>query len=434
MDMKNLVLTGAVAFIAASASIFTVFSQDDTRTKLSPGTKILAAGDGVTDMKGYLKYTNVYLACCSGIRDVRFFISTAPNETANEFAKRMERDTAFWKPDLVLLNYGLSDVLRNSSMKNYEQQYLDQLSAVIQYYKKMPSRVFLLSPIALDPLFYRKNVKDLAAKTNTKLKSLSSLTFETAIREKTPYMDLYSLFEEYTAKGREKFGPKYHICGADGCHPTAAGHLVVTWALLKKLGVSGKIADIRMNMNGKGSTVSEGHSIKSEKPGILEISSTRYPYCFGRRTAKKDGEPADVYAVLQILPFQQELNQFMLTVSGLTASKASVTWGKFKKDFTKEQLEAGINLASEFEENPFQEAFTKVAQAVQDKINFNVMLLHSFTKDQTLAGTLKISDKGAEAFQTVLDELRKLHDRYEENILARTVPVIHTITVREIKQ
>lgn len=433
MDMKNLVLTGAAALAVASASIFTVFSQDDTRTTLVPGTKILLAGDNAADMKTYVKYVNLYLACCSGIRDVRILVSTSANETAEEFAKRMERDTAFWKPDLVLLNYGLNDVLRNSSMKNFEQQYQKQLSSILKYYKKVPARVFLISPVALDEKFFRKNIKDAASKTNGELRSLSALTYETAISEKMPYLDLFFLFEEYTAKGREKYGPEYYITGTDGYHPTAAGHLIIAWALLKKLGVSGKIADIRMDMKGTGSTVSEGHTVKSEKPGVLTITSTRYPYCLGRRQTKKSGDPNDVYAILELLPFQQELNQFMLTVTGLSAPRALVTWGSFKKEFSKEQLEAGINLAAEFEENPFQSAFSAAAQTVQTKINFDTMLLHNFKRDQTLAQNLKISEKGAEAFQTVINEMQKLHDGYEEKILAQTVPVTHTITVQDLK-
>lgn len=436
MDMKNLILTGTAALVIASAGVFTVFSQEDTRMKLSPGTRILAAGDSVADMKDSLKYINLYMVCCSGIRDVRLFISTSANETAEDFAKRMERDTAFWKPDLVLLNYGLTDGLRNSSpfVKNSDLLYQNQLSSIVQYYKKTPSRLLLLSPISVDPLLYQKKVKGAAETANGKLKKLSCLTYDTAIREKMPYVDLYSLFGEYTAKGREKYGKAYHICGGDGRTPTAGGHLIIAYALLKKFGVSGRIADIRMNIRGKGSTVSEGHVIKSEEPGVLQISSTRYPFCFGRRTSKKNADPADIHSVLKILPFQEELNQFMLTVTGLNAPKATVSWGRFKKDFTREQLEAGINLASEFEENPFQDTFFNIAQTVQEKINFDDMLLHVFTRDQIQAQKLKISGKGAEAFQTAMDELRKLHDTFENRIFARTVPVTHTITVQEIKQ
>ena len=45
------------------------------------------------------------------------------------------------------------------------------------------------------------------------------------------------------------------------------------------------------------------------------------------------------------------------------------------KEFTKEQLTAGVNLAAEFAKTPFDESFQKLQNAVQNKQNFETTLI-----------------------------------------------------------
>lgn len=63
------------------------------------------------------------------------------------------------------------------------------------------------------------------------------------------------------------------------------------------------------------------------------------------------------------------MNRYTLVVKNLSAATADVTWGKTTKTFAKAELEAGVNLAEAFPENPFSEPFSLLDRAVGDKQN-----------------------------------------------------------------
>ena len=60
----------------------------------------------------------------------------------------------------------------------------------------------------------------------------------------------------------------------------------------------------------------------------------------------------------------------MLVVKHPVAASYKITWGATSKIYTAEQLAKGINLAADFETNPFSEPFAKVDAAIAAKQNF----------------------------------------------------------------
>jgi hypothetical protein len=70
---------------------------------------------------------------------------------------------------------------------------------------------------------------------------------------------------------------------------------------------------------------------------------------------------------MNLVPFNQELNRFVLIATGGAAAKYTITWGTESRIYTKEQLATGVNLADDFMINPFSDAFKKVDDAVSAK-------------------------------------------------------------------
>src|SRR6185295_12504178 len=81
--------------------------------------------------------------------------------------------------------------------------------------------------------------------------------------------------------------------------------------------------------------------------------------------------------MIKFIPFNQDLNRFTLIVKNAPADKCMVTWGKSPKEFSKEQLEKGINLAAEFIDNPFSKPFRKVDTAVREQQKYETGLVKS---------------------------------------------------------
>ena len=73
---------------------------------------------------------------------------------------------------------------------------------------------------------------------------------------------------------------------------------------------------------------------------------------------------------MTLVPFNQDLNRFMLTVTNATAELYRVNWGDQSKTFTGAQLTAGVNLAAEFVLNPFSTRFALIDAAVSAKQDF----------------------------------------------------------------
>jgi hypothetical protein len=67
----------------------------------------------------------------------------------------------------------------------------------------------------------------------------------------------------------------------------------------------------------------------------------------------------------------------MLVVKGGSATNYAVTWGSDTRVYTAAQLAAGVNLADDFEANPFSAAFARVDAAVYAKQNYETIQIKS---------------------------------------------------------
>ncbi|MEI6535102.1 MAG: hypothetical protein WCN98_07180 [Verrucomicrobiaceae bacterium] len=128
------------------------------------------------------------------------------------------------------------------------------------------------------------------------------------------------------------------------------------------------------------------------------------------------------------------MNRLMLVVRNLPGGQAQVKWGSATKQFSREQLENGINLADEFLDNPFSEPFARVKQLVHEKQNFeNQMVLGVLNGFHGINGMFKVNETVDPDVKAALDTIRmKLTVRQREMATkAREAvkPVAHTIEI-----
>jgi hypothetical protein len=227
--------------------------------------------------------------------------------------------------------------------------------------------------------------------------------------------------------GRAKagLGEDYDVCGKDGFHPGPNGHLIMAYAFLRGLGCDGNIGEITLDMSGK-ATATRFHEITGGAEGRVDLKSTRYPFCF-------DGDPkssSGTRSIAPYLPFNEELNRLTLKVNNLSAAKARVTWGEASKEFTREQLAAGINLAAEFERTPFDATFGKLLQSVAAKQSFETTMIKSMITN--FRSFQKEAGKDAElaaAFRTVNERLHARHQELNADVRKLITPIQHTIAI-----
>jgi hypothetical protein len=228
-------------------------------------------------------------------------------------------------------------------------------------------------------------------------------------------------------KAKPVLGEAYDVGGKDGVHPGPNGHLVMAYAFLKALGCDGDIGTITLDLAANKAAATDGHKVVSSKDGVIEIESTRYPFCFyGDPKA-----PNATAGIIEFFPFNEDLNRFRLIVTNPGADKLKVTWGATSKDYAAADLAKGINLATDFAaNNPFTEPFKKVQDAIRAQQNFETPLIkHVFAQ---LPGYLQALPEQKESLDKVaqgaIDKEKALNDA----AVAAVVPVNHTIKIEKV--
>jgi hypothetical protein len=163
--------------------------------------------------------------------------------------------------------------------------------------------------------------------------------------------------------------------------------------------------------------------------GIVEVVSSRYPFCF-----TGGNENQGTISILPFVPFQQDLNRFRLIVRKLPTAKAEIQWGNSSKKFSREQLEQGINLAAEFLDNPFLKSFSDVMAAVEQKQICDLQLSRLLRSFGDLESAFPSSLKDDPVYSQARKTLRqRLIEKQEENIVSlknMIKPVRHRVEVR----
>lgn len=399
---------------------------------VTPGSRVAVVGDSITEQKLYSKYIECYLLACSGVPDVRVFQYGWSGERAPGFAARLENDLAGFKPTVVTLCYGMNDGSYVPYNDGIGKAYEDAMRDIL---KKLPAvgvkNVVVGSPGAVDTKFFGTRPafgdRNSAEGYNENLSRLRDIDKKLAAENKQAFANVHDAMIDAMKKAKATLGDDYDVCGRDGFHPGPNGQLAMAYAFLKGLGVDGNIGEITVDLKGT-ATASNGHKVLSSASGKVELESTRWPFCYEGDAKNSSG----TRSIVPFLPFNENLNRLTLKVKGLDAAKGKVTWGAETKEFTREQLEKGINLNAEFSQTPFDGAFQKLSGAVANKQNFETYLIKQVvTNHRSIPGELKADAELMGAFKTVTARLHARQAALDEEARKQLVPVKHSLAVAQ---
>jgi len=402
----------------------------DAQALLPTEARLAIAGDSITEQKLYTKFMEAYLVACAGRSDVSVFQFGWGGETARGFAARLSNDLADFHPTVVTTCYGMNDggyrVYEDTIGASYEQF----MRATVAGLKEMGVQTIVLgSPGAVDTKFFRTGQKwgevGAAVGYNENLRQLRNIAEKLAKELNLTFADVHTPMIEAMAKAKAALGEDYDVCGRDGVHPGPNGHLLMAYAFLKALGCDGNIGTIEVDMN-DGATCSEGHKVLSASGGKVEIESLRYPFCL-------EGDEKSSAGTRSIAPFcrfNQDLNRFILKVKHLTAEKAKVTWGTETREFTRAELETGVNLPAAFPRTPFDTAFSNVLQAVAVKQGYETNMIKGvITQFRFLNSEFPDDAEVKSAIGVLRQRLMKRRTLLEDKVRTAVVPIKHTIII-----
>jgi lysophospholipase L1-like esterase len=414
-------------FLSLSFLLLTLsFTARAEETALLPANaRVAVIGDSITEQKLYSKYIECYLLACTGRDDLTVFQFGWSGERADGFANRLVNDLGVFHPTVATTCYGMNDGSYQPYNDGIGAAYEKNMTRVIAGLKaEGVQHIAVGSPGGVDPDFFNRLDGKVYNETLAKLRDLAK---ELAGKNGLAFANVYDTMMTALPKSKEALGKDYAPFGGDGFHPAPAGQLLMAQAFLKALGNDGAIGTI--TLDAKGATASAGHKVLSSAKGTAELESSRWPFCF-------DADPKNPGSTRSILPFtafNEELNRLTLVVKDLEAPKAKVTWGSGTKEFTKEQLETGINLMAEFSATPFDESFQKLMEVVAMKQQFETNSIKSLvTNFRLFAGEAQSDAELAAAFETIRKRVAAKHAEYHASARKRIQPVKHTLKVEPV--
>ncbi len=404
-----------VVAIALMALITT--SRSYGESILKDGDRLAIVGDSITEQRQYSVFIECYLRMCQPKKvDVMQFGWSG--EASNGFLSRMKNDVLPFKPTLATTCYGMNDGAYKAIDDNTRDRYRTTTTNIVEQFKSAGVRVIIGSPGAVDTTAFKRGPSPEVY--NQTLAALRDTAKEVADATGSGFANLHDPLINVTTKTKQKFGNDFSICGGDGYHPAASGHLVMAYAFLKAMELDGEIATITVDLAASKAEASAGHKIQSVEAGAVKIESSIYPFCFG-------GKPATTMATSEVIaffPFNQDLNRFTLIAKNAPSKKYRVTWGPTSKEYTAEALKAGVNLANDFIQNPFSEPFNLVERKIREKQAYETRMvkgiIHSLGDERAQVG----NDPAFDATEAVL---RKKHAALTDAINQAVAPVMHTI-------
>ena len=386
--------------------------------QLKQDDRLAICGDSITEQKKYSRIMETYLTVALPELNISTRQYGWSGEQAPGFLHRMTSDVLRFNPTIATTCYGMNDHHYRPYDKTIGDAYRSNSLAIVESFKHAHARVIQGSPGCMGPTTGWAGMQGTADDRNLNLCELRNIGVEIAQKENVGFADVFWPMYEQEYFAREKFGTNYALAGKDSVHPDWAGHVVMAYAFLKALGVQGDIGTITVDLKSNLAKATQGHEILSMADGKVTVKSSRYPFC----AVGKTDDYKSIRSGMTLVPFNQEFNRFILVVKKFGDKPCKITWGDQTKTFQAGQLKKGINLADEFDVNPFSDAFNRVDEAVAKKQAFETKQIKETFRSAAAKADMEKTVAETEAQRAPLVAAIK----------TAFVPVTHTITITPI--
>ncbi len=398
------------------AGLYLLNAPQPNHPVLRAGDRLAICGDSITEQRLYSRILETYLTMALPELNISVRQFGWSGEQASGFLRRMTNDVLRFHPTVATTCYGMNDHHYRPYQPDIGQVYASNMTDIVLAFKDAGTRVIVGSPGCMGlknpPYnFIQGTPKD----RNLNLCVLRDIDIDIAAVEHTGFADVFRDMYMAQDRARQWYRANYNLAGKDAIHPSWAGHLVMAYAFLKALDVPGDIGVFTVDLAAKKASVSKGHQLISYHDGALTVKSMRYPFCAAGPANADDS----IRSGMTLVPFNQDLNRLMLVVKGGKAGSYLVTWGANSRLYTAAQLARGVNLAADFETNPFSDAFAAVDQAVARKQDFETVQIKQ----------LFHGDAGKADMEKTVDDSEKERAPLAAAIRTALAPVTHTLTI-----
>jgi lysophospholipase L1-like esterase len=330
--------------VAVLASALAVMAQ--SKFSLRDGDRVVFYGDSITDQRLYTTFIETYVVTRFPHLHVWFVHSGVGGDRvtggwAGPIDLRLKRDVIAYQPTVMTIMLGMNDASYrawdDAVFKTYATGYEHILDTIKQ---ALPAtRITLIQPSPFDdvtrPPTFEGGYNAVLVRYGEFVKKLAERDHVAVADLNTPVVTMLEKAKATDAELAQKIIP-------DRVHPGPGGHLIMAEGLLEAWNAPATVAAVEIDAAAK--RVARADNTKVTE---LEVGS-------GVTWTETDGSlpmPVDlsdkvVALAVRSSDFIEALDQEPLKATGLATARYSLAIdGEKIGDFTKQQLEEGINLA-----------------------------------------------------------------------------------------
>lgn len=362
------------------------------------GDRVAFVGNSITEAGFYEIYIWLYYMTRFPDRRVEVFNAGIGGDVARQINDRLETDVFAKKPTVATISFGMNDSGYFEYHGDNPEQFADgRVEESYRYFKEIIEKLKArpeIEKIIISSSPYDETMKNennyFPGKSRT-MERIVAFQKEEAAKHNWPFVDFYYPMKKINLEG-QKSNPEFTITGPDRIHPGNGGHLVMAYLFLKEQGLTGPVADVRIDAK-------KGKIVKSENASVSGLETGKNSISFDY-LAKSLPFPVDTVSrmwgndqkeslALEAVPFMEDMNREMIQIDYLPAGaryKLTID-GEEIGVWSGEEFARGINLAALRNTPQYKQAWTVKNLAItrrniENKVREYYWLQFVFFKDK----------------------------------------------------
>jgi lysophospholipase L1-like esterase len=324
------------------------------------GDRVVIIGDSITEQHLYSNYVEMWTVSRFPSWNVTFRNVGIGGDRSPGGNNRFARDVLVHKPTAMTVDFGMNDGNYRAFDEAGYKAYMDGLKGMAEQAKAANIRVAWLTP---SPIEKGEDGPAIQGYNET-LEKYSAGVKQVAEVSGGSFVDQFHSFVVVQDQARAA-SAKNRIGGGDAVHPGPPGQALMAWAILKGLYFPALVSNVEIDATAK-------QVAKAENCKVSELAAGDGGVSFQRVDAALPFFPVEAEKINEWVPIRDEMNRYLLKVSGLKDGRYEVRLGGANvAEYSADALANGVNLAAAaLAKGPVAEQVNTVWHAVKAKNSY----------------------------------------------------------------
>jgi lysophospholipase L1-like esterase len=325
------------------------------------GDRVVMIGDSITEQYLYSSYVEAWTLTRFPAWNTTFVNVGINGDEAPGGIRRFKRDVLSQRATALTVGFGMNDGGYRAFDEARFKRYIDGLRGIADQARAANIRVAWLTPSPVEKYEdgpHSRGYNQTLERFSDGVKQIAAAgPGDLFIDQFHPYVTVLDKFRAANPRDR---------LNADWVHPDPPGHCIMAWSILKGMNFPTLVAAVEIDAASAKIVTARNCRIDGLKAGaggglVFNQLDTTLPFF-----------PGEAKKILLWAPVLEELNDYRLKVTGLTASQYEIRLGGKKvAEYSAAALGEGVNMApAVLAEGPIAEQVKAVRAAIKAKNDY----------------------------------------------------------------